>query len=79
MAKIVFHAFMKSNDQEVRFAAGEYRDKMYLDIRIYFKNEETEEWHPTKKGITLPIEMLPDFRKGLDLLYESIHKSPCSD
>lgn len=79
MAKVVFHAFMKNSDQEVRFAAGEYKDKMYLDVRIYFKSEETEEWHPTKKGITLPIEMLPEFRKGLDLLQSSINQCSGSE
>lgn len=72
MSKVTFHAFAKSHDQEVRFSAGEYRAKMYVDLRIFYKDEETEEWHPTKRGITLPFDLIPELRKGLERLDETL-------
>lgn len=73
MPKITFHAFAKSSDQEVRFSAGEYRNKMYFDLRIFVKDEEADEWFPTKKGITLPFDLVPELRKGLDRFNESLN------
>ncbi len=75
MSKVTFHAFAKSNDQEVRFSAGEYHAKMYVDLRIFYKNEETGEWHPTKKGITLPLDLVPELRKGLERLDEVLSRA----
>lgn len=40
---------------------GEYKDRERIDLRMYVKNEDKE--IPTKKGIFLDSEWLPDFVK----------------
>ncbi|MGE5372003.1 MAG: transcriptional coactivator p15/PC4 family protein [Solirubrobacterales bacterium] len=39
--------------------------KEFVDIRIFYEND-AEEWIPTKKGLTIPIEIYPDFLEQLD-------------
>jgi hypothetical protein len=36
----------------VRVSAEEFKGRKYIDIRIYFKDNEGE-WRPTKKGVTV--------------------------
>ncbi len=43
----------------VRVSAEEFKGRKYIDIRIYFKNDEGE-WKPTKKGVTVQPERLDD-------------------
>ena len=65
MSKLTIHSFPKGDNEEVRVSAGEYREKIYFDVRVFFKNEENNEMFPTKKGITLALDLLPELKKGL--------------
>lgn len=69
MGKECIHSFRKSDAEEVRFSAGQYRDKHYLDIRIFFRPDKDakQEMVPSKKGVTLPIDMLAEVEKGVSL------------
>jgi hypothetical protein len=44
----------------------EYKDRSYLDIRIWFLPSGGNEYHPTKKGLTLSVEYLSELKKGLE-------------
>ena len=62
----VVHAFQKNPEEEVRFTLKEYKDRRYLDIRLWFQSSGGGEYFPTKKGLTLGLEHLPEFRKGVE-------------
>lgn len=47
---------------------GEYRDQERVDLREYLLNDK--DWIPTKKGINLNSEWLPDFIKLMKKLEE---------
>ena len=36
----------------VRVSVSEYKGRKYVDLRIYYKDDEGE-WKPTKKGVTV--------------------------
>lgn len=55
----------------IRIEATEYQDKKYLDLRLNFLKEETDEWIPMKKGITVPLEILPEMVVALTKIGES--------
>lgn len=78
MSKKTIHSFARGPYEEVRLCAGEYRERVYLDLRIYFKNEEMEDWRPTKKGITLPLESLGELRNGIQKLEMSFQSRAAS-
>lgn len=41
-----------------------YRGYELLDVRIYFEDDQGI-WRPTKRGLTVRLEMLPDLLKAL--------------
>ena len=58
-------AFIPKNSAEsVKFIAIKFKNSEYLDIRIYFKKDD--EYHPTKKGLTVPPDCLYSLREGLE-------------
>jgi len=65
MLNEVIYSFPKNETEEVRLSLREYKERVYLDQRIWFLAKEGE-YHPTKKGFTLSLEYLPELRKGLE-------------
>lgn len=63
----VFASLEKNSAEEIRFAFCEWSGKMYLDIRLWVKEdpEEGRKEIPTRKGIRFNAELLPEFIKIL--------------
>lgn len=66
MDKKIIHAFPKNTDEEIRLSAGEFKEKIYLDLRIFYRDQETDEMRPTKRGITLALDHFSELKKGID-------------
>jgi hypothetical protein len=54
----------RTETEVVRVSTEEYKGRKYVDVRIYFANDEGE-WKPTKKGVTIQPEKIDLF---LDLI-----------
>jgi hypothetical protein len=56
--------FRKNSFEEIQISAREYKDKQFVDIRIYagLRGQETV---PTKKGVMIPIELYGEFSKAV--------------
>jgi hypothetical protein len=54
----------RSETEVLRISAEEYKGRKYVDIRIYFANDDGE-WKPTKKGVTIQPDKVEAF---LDLI-----------
>ncbi len=63
MGKIIAE-FAKNAMETVRVSISEFRGKTYGDIRVYYKDDEGE-LKPTKKGITLAPDLIPDLRTAI--------------
>jgi len=63
---IVVHSFQRNPEEEVRFCVREYKERRYIDVRLWFLPANGEEFRPTKKGITLSLEYLAEIKKGLE-------------
>ena len=50
----------RTETEVVRVSMEEYKGRKYLDVRIYFANDEGE-WKPTKKGVTVQPEKIDLF------------------
>ncbi len=57
----------RSETEVLRVSTEEFKGRKYLDVRVYFANDEGE-WKPTKKGITVQ----PD---KIDLFIDLIKKA----
>ncbi len=50
----------KKADEQIRISIKRLNSYDYLDIRTWWRKEETDEWLPTKKGITLRPDVVPE-------------------
>ncbi len=54
----------KSETERVRLGVNEYQGRNYIDIRVFYQDEGGD-WHPTKKGVTLPTDKLDELREAV--------------
>jgi hypothetical protein len=50
----------RGETEVLRISAEEYKGRKYIDVRIYFENDEGE-WKPTKKGVTIQPDKVDIF------------------
>jgi len=53
--------------EKIFVSKNSFKGREYVDIRIYYDASKTDEedWRPTKKGVTIPPELLPVIIDGL--------------
>ncbi len=72
----VLHEFQKNASEVVRASVGEYNGKDYLHLRIWFKDlaDPGGEFHPTKKGLTLSVDLIDDLSEAVEKLKEKLRR-----
>jgi len=63
------YRFSISKNEEVVAIISEGKDRQVIDIRVHLKTK-TGELTPTKKGVEIPVSMLPEIRRMVNLLEE---------
>lgn len=63
----VVHQFQKNTQEQVRASISTYKGKQYADIRVHYEAGDGE-WRPTKKGITIALDLLPDLEESVKRL-----------
>lgn len=58
-------AIRKNESEQVQIDIREYKGKKYLDIRLWYQSGDGSEYLPTKKGVSLPVVLLPEFQKAI--------------
>ena len=56
--------FEKNATEVVRVSLTEYRGRKLVDVRVYYSDGEGQ-YHPTKKGVSLSVDVYPDFKRAL--------------
>jgi len=67
----VVYTFPKNPLEEVRASLTVYRGKQYIDLRIYYKGDDGE-YHPSKKGLTLSLDLFSELDKAVEKLREVV-------
>lgn len=67
MSDVVVFSFPKNLREEVRASLGDYRGHQLADVRVYVVDEHGDPL-PTKKGISVRVEDLPQLRDAVDAL-----------
>ena len=55
--------FEKNATEVVRVSLTEYRGRKLIDIRVYY--DDSGEYRPTKKGVSLSVDVYPDLKRAL--------------
>lgn len=65
--------FDKNATEEVRISLTEYKGHELMDLRVYYCPPDGEAV-PTKKGITISIELYPELKEAILKLGEELGK-----
>ena len=70
----LIYTFPKGNEEKVQIAIKKYKGRYYMDFRVWFQGKETQQFYPTKKGLSLSLDYLQEFKKGISELLKSAPK-----
>jgi len=65
--------FEKNSLEKVKIHLQQWKNQNYIDVRVFYLDEEKTE-NPTKKGICLKVELLPQFTQALQQAEAVIEK-----
>ena len=68
------HAFVKNHDEEIRLNVRKYKDRYFIDLRIWFRSKDGEVYKPTKNGVFFPFEQFPELKKGVERMAKAVEK-----
>jgi hypothetical protein len=68
MEKVVYE-FEKGNQEIVRASVSDFTGKHRADLRVYFQTGDGA-WHPTKRGLSLTVDMVEELQKAVAKLAE---------
>lgn len=57
--------FKLSSKQAIRAEVTEFKGRSLLSIRMWWFSEEDDDWRPSGKGFTVPIDRAEDFGEAL--------------
>ena len=52
--------------EQIQVSINSYKNKQYLDLRVYYTTDDGESWLPTKKGVTISPENLDTLREAVE-------------
>ena len=65
MERQIISDIAKNKYEFIRISRGDYKDKTYIDIRLFFTDRMSGELKPTKKGITIPSYLVNQLKIAL--------------
>ncbi len=58
--------------EQLQISVNSYKDKKYLDLRIYYTTDEGASWLPTKKGVTVSPDNLETLKEAVEKAMEEL-------
>ena len=72
--EILLAEWFKTSVEKVRILVSEFKKKLYISIRVYYQDSGSEDFKPTKKGITLPVVDVYKIKDGIDKAIKKIEE-----
>ncbi len=58
--------------EQLQISINSYKEKKYLDLRIYYTTDDGESWLPTKKGVTVAPDNLSTLKDAVEKAMEEL-------
>jgi hypothetical protein len=59
-------AEVKKNDKEkIIISANRYNGTKYVDVRVWYKDDNSGEYRPSKKGLAINLKILPEITEKM--------------
>ncbi len=69
---IVVSTFPKNALEEVRVSLEQWKGRKLISVRVWWHKDPVDEWKPSKKGLAMSVEKLPDLIAALQKAREVI-------
>ncbi len=73
MSKIISE-FSKNTQETIRVSLTEFKGYELIDVRAYYRDNQTGELKPTRKGITLSVDLYDKLKDAILKLEKAIAK-----
>lgn len=70
--KVLLGVIERNATEELQISINEYKNKKYVDLRIFYTNDEGDTWNPTKKGVTIPPDKIEEVKEALTKAQEEL-------
>jgi len=70
------YEFSKNSQERVKANLVTYRGRDLVDIRVFYA--DGGDWKPTRKGICLSLDLLPELEAAVKALREAVGKGSAS-
>ena len=64
--------FEKNASEEVHVQLREFRGHQLFDIRVYFRPDDGSEPRPTKKGISVSVNLIPKLQNSIEKALQAL-------
>lgn len=71
----VVSSFRRNPTEEVRASIKEFKGRTYIDLRIYYLEEQSGEWKPTRKGVSLATDFMPELKEAVESLEKELKEA----
>jgi hypothetical protein len=62
----------RGQTQQIQLRVSEFKEKRYIDLRTYYFDEKDETFKPTRKGISVPVELYEDLKAAIAKVEDAI-------
>jgi hypothetical protein len=73
-ANEILFSFPRAEGQEVQIARRHYKNQEYIDLRVWFYDDEKKVMRPTRKGICLALDQIHELYRGIEAIKKRISK-----
>lgn len=71
---MAIYEFERNPDEKIIADISEFKGRYLIDIRTFYQADG--EWRPTKKGINIPVEKLPELENAVAKIKEASENLP---
>lgn len=70
----VVASFKRNPTEEVRASIKEFKGRNYIDLRIYYMDDNGD-WKPTRKGVSLATDFMEELKNAVASLEKALQES----
>ena len=64
------------HDASIFFRVRSYKERKYIDLRLFFQPKDSADMFPTRKGITIHSELFAELEKGIEACGKELAAHP---
>jgi len=67
----IIYEFQKNASERVIAKVSEFQGRQVFSLWVYWNDSinGTENWRPSKKGLSMQVSLIPELKKAVDLAY----------